>query len=146
MRILPPVLLLVFTALMIALKSLLPEPVVVPFPFTWLGAIPALAGLGVTLTAARRFHRIGTNIRTFNDPTLLVTDGLFSWSRNPMYLGMSLFLVGLAIVLGTLPPLLLAAAFIVIADRWYIRFEEAAMRRKFGEDYVAYTERTRRWF
>ena len=43
-------------------------------------------------------------------------------------------------------PLLVAAAFIVIADRWYIRFEEAAMRRKFGDAYAVYTERTRRWF
>jgi protein-S-isoprenylcysteine O-methyltransferase Ste14 len=146
MRILPPILLLIFTALMIALKSLLPGPLVVPFPYSWLGAILAIAGLGVTLTAARRFYRIRTNIRTFNEPTLMVTDGLFSWSRNPMYLGMSVFLVGLGIVLGTLWPLLVAAAFIVIADRWYIRFEEAAMRRKFGEAYVAYTERTRRWF
>jgi protein-S-isoprenylcysteine O-methyltransferase Ste14 len=145
MRILPPILLLIFTALMIALKWLLPGPVVVPFPLSWLGAIPALAGLGVTLTAARRFHRIRTNIRTFNEPTLMVTDGLFSWSRNPMYLGMAAFLVGLGVVLGTLPSLFIAAAFIVIADRWYIRFEEAAMRRKFGDAYVAYTQRTRRW-
>jgi len=146
MRILPPVLLMISTALMIALKLWLPGPTLVPYPYSWLGAILALAGLGVTMTAANRFHWIRTNIRTFNEPTLMVTDGLFSWSRNPMYLGMAAFLVGLGVALGTLSPLLVATAFIVITDRWYIRFEEVAMRRKFGDAYVGYTERTRRWF
>src|SRR5262245_35804736 len=136
MRILPPVLLMIFTGLMIALKLSLPGPALAPYPYSWFGALLAVAGLGVTMTAASRFHRIRTNIRTFNEPTLMVTDGLFSWSRNPMYLGMAAFLVGLGIVLGTLSPLLVAAAFIIIADRWYIRFEEAAMRRKFGDAYV----------
>jgi protein-S-isoprenylcysteine O-methyltransferase Ste14 len=145
MKILPPVLLMIFTALMIALRQWLPGPDVVPWPYNWLGAILIIAGLTVTLTAGRRFHRIGTNIRTFNEPTLLVTDGLFAWSRNPMYLGMAASLVGLGIALGTLSPLLVAVAFIIIADRWYIRFEEAAMRRKFGDAYAAYTQRTRRW-
>jgi protein-S-isoprenylcysteine O-methyltransferase Ste14 len=146
MKILPPVLLMISTALMIALRQWLPGPDVVPRPYNWLGAILIIAGLAVTLAAGQRFHRIGTNIRTFNEPTLMVTDGLFAWSRNPMYLGMAASLVGLGIALETLSPLLVAVAFIVIADRWYIRFEEAAMRRKFGGAYVAYTERTRRWF
>src|SRR5262245_56667749 len=141
MRILPPVLVMIFTGLMIALNLWLPGPVVVPAPYNWLGAILIIAGLGVTLTAAQRFHRIGTNIRTFNEPILMVTDGLFSWSRNPMYLGMAACLTGLGIALGTLSPLLVATAFIVIADRWYIRFEEAAMRRKFGDAYAAYAQR-----
>jgi protein-S-isoprenylcysteine O-methyltransferase Ste14 len=146
MRILPPVLLMIFTALMISLALLLPGPVIVPSPYNWLGAILIVAGFALTLPAALRFQRIGTNIRTFNDPTLLVTDGLFRFSRNPMYLGMSAALVGLGVALGTLWPLLVAVAFIIIADRWYIRFEEAAMRRKFGDAYAAYAQRTRRWF
>jgi protein-S-isoprenylcysteine O-methyltransferase Ste14 len=145
MRILPPMLVLMFTVLMIALGWLLPGPVVVPSPYNWLGAILLVAGFSLTLPAARRFHRIGTNIKTFNEPTLLVTDGLFNWSRNPMYLGMAVFLAGLGILLGTLLPLLVAAAFVAIADRWYIRFEESAMHRKFGDAYAAYTARTRRW-
>ena len=74
---------------------------------------------------------------------MLVTDGLFRFSRNPMYLGMSAALMGLGVVLGTLLPLLVTVAFVIIADRWYIRFEAAAMRRKFGH---AYAQRTRRWF
>lgn len=145
MRILPPVLLMICTALMISFALFLPGPAIVPSPYNWLGAILIVAGLALTLPAGHRFHRIGANIRTFNDPTLLVTDGLFSFSRNPMYLGMSAALVGLVVALGTLWPLLVAVAFVIIADRWYIRFEEAAMRRKFGDAYDAYTQRTRRW-
>src|SRR3990170_919069 len=100
MRILPPVLLMIFTALMIALGLFLPGPAIVPPPYNWLGAILIVAGLTVTMTAARRFQRVGTNIRTFNDPTRLVTDGLFRFSRNPMYLGMSAALLGLGVALG----------------------------------------------
>ena len=101
--------------------------------------------LGIGVHAARHFERVKTNIKTFNEPTMMVTDGMFRWTRNPMYLGMCVLLLGLAILLGTLLPLLLAVAFAVIADRWYVRFEENAMRRKFGAAYDAYASRTRRW-
>ncbi|MFZ1105652.1 MAG: isoprenylcysteine carboxylmethyltransferase family protein [Hyphomicrobiaceae bacterium] len=80
------------------------------------------------------------------DPTyMLVTDGLFRWSRNPMYLGFVLRLLGTAILLGTTTPFIAPALFALIADRWYIAFEERAMGEKFGVDDAAYMGRTRRW-
>lgn len=146
MKLLPPVLVAIFVILMSLLRVLLPGPVIVPEPYNWLGLVILVAGPVISLMAARQFDRAGTNIKTFNDPQVLVTDGLFRWSRNPMYLGLALFLAGLAIILGTLLPLLIAAAFAVIADRWYIGFEERALRRTFGERYEAYARITRRWF
>jgi protein-S-isoprenylcysteine O-methyltransferase Ste14 len=62
-----------------------------------------------------------------------------------MYLGFAVFLTGLAILLGTLVPFLGPIAFIIAADRWYIPFEEDALKRKFGEQYEAYQRATRRW-
>jgi protein-S-isoprenylcysteine O-methyltransferase Ste14 len=145
MKILPPVLVLIFAVAMGLLYIFLPGPTIVRNPYNWLGLVLIVAGLSVTASGARHFSRVKTNINTFNEPTVLVTDGLFRWSRNPMYLGFTAFLTGLAMVLGTLFPLLAAAAFAIIADRWYIRFEEGAMRKKFGEAYEAYARRTRRW-
>jgi protein-S-isoprenylcysteine O-methyltransferase Ste14 len=105
----------------------------------------AALGLLVTLAGARLFARIGTNIKTFNEPGVLVTGGLFRWSRNPMYAGFLLILAGTAILLGAATPFLLVILFALVADRWYIAFEERALASKFGEEYAAYKRRTRRW-
>jgi protein-S-isoprenylcysteine O-methyltransferase Ste14 len=144
-KLLPPVLVLIALALMVALRLLGPGMDIVPWPLSLAGIPTAIAGLAITVVAARRFSIIGTNIKTFDEPGTLVTDGLFGYSRNPMYLGFVLFLVGLAVGLGTLSPLLVAVAFAVIADRWYVRFEEVAMAAKFGDDYVRYKQTVRRW-
>lgn len=145
MRILPPRLVLIFVIAMVAADLLAPATAVIGPAWRWAGVLPMAGGIALTIAAARQFDRARTNIRTFDEPTLLVTDGLFRFSRNPMYLGFVLFLVGLGVFLGTLPAMLMALAFAIIADRWYIRFEERAMRAKFGEAYAAYATRTRRW-
>lgn len=122
-----------------------PGPTVLAAPWYWLGLLPVALGAWLTLSGGHRFHRTGTNIQTFNTPTHLHTDGLFRWSRNPMYLGFVLMTIGAAMLCGTLIPLLIAALFAIICDRWYIRFEERAMQATFGDAYVAYCQRTRRW-
>lgn len=145
MRILPPILVLVFIAVMVALRLVAPGPTFAPAPWNWLGLIPMGAGLGLAFRGSRLFARIGTNIRTFDEPTTLVTTGPFVWTRNPMYLGFVALLAGFGVALGALFPLALPAAFALIADRWYIPFEERALKAKFGDSYAAYAARTRRW-
>jgi protein-S-isoprenylcysteine O-methyltransferase Ste14 len=145
MRLLPPMLVLILLVAMAALHVVLPGPTLLAFPYTLAGAVVAALGLTVTLAGARLFARVGTNIRTFNEPGVLVTDGPFRWSRNPIYLGFVLLLLGTAILLGTATPLLGPALFAIVADRWYIAFEERAMQAKFGSLYADYMRRTRRW-
>jgi protein-S-isoprenylcysteine O-methyltransferase Ste14 len=142
---LPPRLVLALLVAMGVLHMLLPGPTLLAFPYTLVGAAVAALGLVLTLSGARLFARVRTNIRTFNEPGVLVTNGLFRWSRNPMYLGFVLLLLGMAILLGTTTPFVAPALFAIVADRWYIAFEERAMQQKFGADYTAYMHSTRRW-
>lgn len=145
MKLLPPTLVLILAAGMVATRALLPGPPIAPAPFNGLGLLLLCAGLALAIVGSRLFRRVGTNIRTFDTPDVLVTEGPFRWSRNPMYLGFAALLLGLAVALGTLTPLLLALVFVIAADRWYIPFEEAAMAATFGDAYRAYADRTRRW-
>lgn len=146
MKLLPPALAGLLIIAMCVLGLVLPGPVIIPEPYNLLGLVALAGGVAISLVAARQFARVGTNIKPFDDPTILVTDGLFAWTRNPMYLGLTIALAGLAILLGPLWPFLGPIVFAVIADRWYIRFEEAALRHTFGERYETYARKTRRWF
>jgi protein-S-isoprenylcysteine O-methyltransferase Ste14 len=145
MRLLPPRLVLILILAMVALRFLAPGPMIMSFPHNLVGALVAVVGLGLALSGARLFSRVGTNIKTFNEPGTLVTGGAFRWTRNPMYLGFLLLLAGIAILLGAATPFVAVALFALVADRWYIAFEERALERKFGTAYVAYRQTTRRW-
>jgi protein-S-isoprenylcysteine O-methyltransferase Ste14 len=145
MRLLPPLLVLMLIVAMVGLRILAPGPVIMSFPYNLTGALAATLGLGLTLSGARLFSRVGTNIKTFNEPGTLVTGGAFRWTRNPMYLGFLLLLTGMAILLGAATPFAAVALFALVADRWYIAFEERALERKFGAAYAAYRQTTRRW-
>jgi len=111
----------------------------------WIGLIPAAAGLYLLKTASGAFRRVETNIHTFRDPDVLVTEGTFALSRNPMYLGFTLVLIGAALISDAVTALLPVGVFFLAAHLWYIPFEEKAAERRFGDDYLAYRSRVRRW-
>jgi protein-S-isoprenylcysteine O-methyltransferase Ste14 len=86
-----------------------------------------------------------TTIKPYETSSALVTGGPYRFSRNPIYLGMVLFLVGLNLGLGSWSPLLAIPAFAFIIERRFIRAEEAALLRRFGDEYETYRRRVRRW-
>lgn len=145
MRILPPILVLGLLIMMAVLRGFWPGPLI-PRPVTWLGLIPLLLGIGLLIAGSGRFRQVGTNIKTFDEPDVMVTDGPFRFSRNPMYLGFLLLLLGAAVLMGALTPLLGPALFALAAQLWYIPFEERTMHAKFGDTYRDYVRRVRRWF
>lgn len=114
-------------------------------PYSYLGLAPILAGLVISGAAARAFREIGTPVVPFEPSTTLVTGGLYRYTRNPMYLGLVVTLVGVWIVLGTLSPLLALIAFICIIELQFIRGEERFLDEIFGEQYRSYKLRVRRW-
>ena len=86
-----------------------------------------------------------TEINTFKPPQKLVTTGLFRYSRNPIYLGFSIALFGVAIVLGNVIAFDGFLAFIIAVNLWHIPFEEAEMEKQFGQGCLAYKKKVRRW-
>lgn len=110
-------------------------------------AIVALIAAACLLLASTLQFRLAKTEFMPNSPTnsSLVTGGVFALTRNPMYLGMTLICLAAALWLGRWPMLLSPLAFFAVANWVFIPFEEAKMRRQFGDAFDAYAKRARRW-
>ena len=104
-----------------------------------------VAGAALLLAAALRFIRAGTNIPTHLPATALVTDGLYRFSRNPIYLGLTLVYLGLALGLASLASAVLLPAVLFAMQYGVIHREERYLEAKFGEAYRRYKSTVRRW-
>ena len=116
------------------------------FAGQWLlGAL--LAGIGAVpaVMASVQFLRAGTNIPTYFPATALVTGGIYRFSRNPIYLGGLVVLIGLAVIFANGWLLVATPVVAVLLDRVVIGPEERHLEARFGADYRAYRARTRRW-
>jgi protein-S-isoprenylcysteine O-methyltransferase Ste14 len=105
-----------------------------------------IAGVALPLWAGALFYRAGaTFIPHATEHKRLVVDGPFRFTRNPMYLGLTLATLGIAVSNGAWPMLLAPIAVVVAFNLVHIPYEEAAMRREFGVDFDDYARRVRRW-
>lgn len=144
----PPFLLLGFLLLGHAMDHLL--PLWPDFPDDhWLrhslsGGLIA-AGIAIFIAGIRNFDRAGTPVPSHQQARTLVTTGIHGWSRNPIYLGMLLFYLGVGVLLRgawifiLFPPLAAVLRYVVIAR------EEAYLEHRFGQDYRDYRAKVRRW-
>lgn len=105
----------------------------------------AVIGIALPLWGSHVFKQAQTNILPYNDPDNMVTGGPFKFSRNPMYLGMLLILLGAFVKVGYWENIIFPIIFFAIANWWYIPFEEGRMRSAFGETFDTYTTKVRRW-
>jgi protein-S-isoprenylcysteine O-methyltransferase Ste14 len=144
-QLISPVLAMICLAIMFLLGWLWPAMPILPFPFNLAGFFIGGTGLAICFAAQQQFKKVGTTLYPFNKPEKLVTDGLFRYTRNPMYLGLTVFLAGAWLFLGNLSPLGVVLAFLLIADHWYIAYEERQLAAVFGTAYSAYQARTPRW-
>jgi protein-S-isoprenylcysteine O-methyltransferase Ste14 len=143
--ILPPTYLGAALAAMIAVHVGAPAVHLLSFPATLTGLGPIGAGIALNLAADRAFKARGTTVKPFERSTTLVTTGVFALSRNPMYLGMVLMLLGVALLLGTLTPFVIVAVFAIVLDARFVRAEERMLADTFGDEWRAYRRRVRRW-
>ncbi len=109
------------------------------------GGLIIVVGLVLLVSANGLFTRAGTDVIPFRNVTTLVTDGVFRYTRNPMYLGMALVLLGCAVTVGAATSLVIPPLFMVIVQYRFILAEEAMLRGLFPEEFPAYCARVRRW-
>ncbi len=141
----PPILLFTCLGAMALLRRHWPVSVLLRSPFTWAGVVPLLAGAALIVAGLRRFRRSRTTIKPFCEARRLVTDGVYRYTRNPMYLGEVMILLGAWVLMGAVSPVVAVGAYAVIADRWFIRAEETMLLAKFGQEYRDYCRKTHRW-
>lgn len=104
-------------------------------------------GLGLILAfnSISRFVKAKTGIVPFSESTTLITEGFYRFTRNPMYVGMNAFLLGLLIVLNNPTNLIFLIIFFFIVRNLFVLKEEIQMEETFGDDYLSYKEKVRRW-
>ena len=146
-RIPPPIIMVLSAALMWALSRWLPLNHWISPPWNRLGAILIALGVLTIAAAMLRFRQAHTTVNPL-DPskaTHLVTSGVFSRSRNPMYLGLTLILVGWGVWLGSVSPWIIPPLFVIVITTAQIIPEEQVLNQLFGAPYAAYRQRVSRW-
>jgi len=118
----PPVWLLGFILLAALQVTFVPVQAEVPLVIRWIGAALVCAGMSLMIWAILAFRRHQTSVVPHQTPRRVITTGPFRFSRNPIYLGDVLMLVGV------------------------ILCEEGRLKECFGPEYTAYAQKTRRWF
>ena len=144
-KLLPPMTFLLCVALMVLRRWFWPITMFASFRYNLLGLMPIILGQGMGIAGAITFRKARTNMRAFTEADTLVTAGPYRFTRNPMYLGLVVALTGVWLLLGSLSSLLAVPIFVVLADRWFLGFEERMLKRKFGPTFEAYWANVRRW-
>ena len=117
-----------------------------PAPWWWLALGAGVVGfVALDSPAVATFLKKRTGVAPWTPATTLVTDGIYRITRNPMYLGMTLLYLGLALGLGWMWALALLPVVVAIIDRAVIRREEAYLQERFGPAYTDYRASVRRW-
>ena len=145
-RVLPPVWLVAALLASFTLDRWWPIARLVQAPWKYLGYLPLALGAVMAISSARAFRRAGTPVVPFEPSTTLVTGGWFRMTRNPMYLGLSLILFGVALIDGTLGAFLPLPVFVAVLHFRFIRAEERFLEGIFGDQYRDYRAQVRRWW
>jgi protein-S-isoprenylcysteine O-methyltransferase Ste14 len=122
-----------------------------PFPMMpahyakWIGVAAIALGIALMVFAGVQFWRKHTSVIPYSPTTAIIQSGPFRISRNPIYLADTVFYVGVAILLNTGWPLLLLPLVLLVMHRGVILREERYLEQKFGDEYIDYKMRVRRW-
>lgn len=142
----PPIWGLIYVLVALVASWQLGWPKVPGFPLPKLGMALAFIPWALPVWAAIVFRRADTEINP-TSPTnrALIVDGPYRHTRNPMYLGLVLVTLGIALWVGAWPMFLVPIAVFATTSWVHIPFEEAKMQRQFGQAYDDYLARVRRW-
>jgi len=144
--VLPPLLYLGVLVAGFTLNALLPVTLPVPAAVRWAGGGLIIAGIVFGGAARAAFAKARTHANPMRPATAIVSSGVFRLSRNPMYVGMSVASVGLALLFRVGWLLILLAPALAIMHWGVVLREERYLARKFAAEYEAYRARVRRYF
>ncbi len=141
----PPVVYLLALLVGVGLRFLWP---IRPLP-GWRGVVAGImvivAGTAIMPPVLSRFRRAGTAFDPHKPASALITDGPYRFSRNPAYVALTLWYLGIGLALNNAWILLLTILPVLVMDRWAIPREERHLEDKFGREYICYKTRVRRW-
>ena len=142
----PPVLILACLLVAIGIDQFFPLSMGFESGRTLFGALVCGGALIVFVLAVRGFSSAGTSVQTSQPSTMIVSNGIYGISRNPIYLSMCTFMAGLGLLLNSLWALLTLVVIVPVLRYGVIAREEAYLECKFGSSYVEYKKSVRRWF
>jgi protein-S-isoprenylcysteine O-methyltransferase Ste14 len=109
------------------------------------GSLFVVMGLALTISGFVTQRRAGTDPLPFRPTTRIVSHGLYRFTRNPMYVGFALCTFGVATLADSLWMVLAVPVGLILTDLLIVTREERYLERKFGQEYLAYKGRVRRW-
>jgi protein-S-isoprenylcysteine O-methyltransferase Ste14 len=141
----PPIVALMFIVIAYFLGRFVPLPFVVPPFLRSIGLLLSFLGFLLGVGALMAFRRARTTADPHGSVRQVVTSGIYRFTRNPIYLGFLLIVIGLPLNSGLYWGIIVAPFYILLMNRLVIQHEEAYLERKFKGDYVNYKSRVRRW-
>jgi protein-S-isoprenylcysteine O-methyltransferase Ste14 len=144
-KIVPPVYLLSTLVLMWLLQRFLPIYRFVEPPLAYAGIIVILFGALIAVISAGVFLKVDTGLEPFDEARVLVTSGFYRFTRNPMYIGMFVILLGVAFMLGNVSALFPIPVFFLIIRNNFVLGEERFCEAAFGQQFLDYKSKVRRW-
>lgn len=141
----PPILTIIFIVIAYVAKWTIPITLVVPNFLRNIAFALIVAGFSLGIAAISEFRKARTTVDPHGSVSSVVTSGIYRFTRNPIYLGFLLMLIGIPLNSGTYWGLILAPVFIYFMNNLVIEREEAYLEKKFGDVYIGYKSRVRRW-
>lgn len=143
--IIAPVFLLLSITGIVVFYFALPAFNLVPFPFNLIGVLIAFGGFTIMGKSYNIFEKKNLSPATDN-PSLLVTEGIYRQTRNPMYLGMFILLFGLGLTFRNIVSMAMAFVFLLLVNSIIIPREERDLKAFFGERFDSYRKKVSRWY
>jgi protein-S-isoprenylcysteine O-methyltransferase Ste14 len=144
-KVYPPTYLLVAINLILILHFTIPVAIIVRNPLNLIGLFPLLIGVALNLIADRDFKRSQTTVKPYEESATLLTEGVYRYSRHPMYLGFVLILLGISLLLGSISPYVVVLFFAILMEVVFIRAEEEMINETFQEEWRQYKSKVRKW-
>lgn len=141
----PPLIFAAFLLLGLLLQWVWPLGLRRGMPAEWFGAVVMASAVLIAGSAISAMKRKRTTVDPRKPTTAIVTGGPFRFTRNPLYLCLLLLDVGIGLLINSLWVVLIAAPLAIVLQEGVIKREERYLQHKFGEDYLRYKARVRRW-